>query len=67
MDKNMGLALAAGAALVLLLGMNWFLLDQVGGLRQELDSLRSSLGAIGQENRDVLSRQEEILRESCRK
>ena len=64
MDKNKGLALAAGAALVLLLGMNWFLLDQVGGLRQELDSLRSSLVAIGQENRDVLSRQEEILRES---
>lgn len=64
MDKNKGLALAAGAALVLLLGMNWFLLDQVGGLRQELDSLRSSLGAIGQEDRDVLSRQEEILRES---
>ena len=61
MDKKKLPALAAGAALAALLGMNWALLGQVGDLAGEVEGLRSALGDLQRETTAALSRQEGAL------
>ena len=61
MDKKKLPALAAGAALAALLGMNWALLGQVEDLAGEVEGLRSALGDLQRETTAALSRQEGAL------
>ena len=61
MDKKKLPALAAGAALAALLGMNWALLGQVEDLAGEVEGLRSALGDLQRETTSALSRQEGAL------
>lgn len=63
MDRKKLPALAAGAALAVLLGMNASLLAQVEGLSKEVDALQRGLQYLWRESSAALDRQETALRE----
>lgn len=64
MDKKKLPALAAGAALAALLGMNWDLFGQMNRLYGEIHALQEDFNHLREDYREAMDRQEAVLQEA---